>query len=213
MPPDRRDAALEVIERNARAQAKLIEDLLDVSRIISGKLVLDVAEVDLQQVLMAAVEVVRPAAEAKQITLNIEIDPERTLTMGDPARLQQAVWNLLSNAVKFALHRGSVGVALKRAGDLARISVTDDGIGIPFDFLPHVFERFRQADGSTTRVHGGLGLGLAIVRHIVELHGGSVSATSDGKDCGATFTIDLPIFIPPSWRTGDFKQRTTAEQP
>ena len=184
--------AIETIERNARIQAQLIEDLVDVSRIVGGKLNLAMQPVNLLQVIEAAIEVVRPAAEAKGLALQIKHDPSAGLVSGDEARLQQVVWNLLSNAVKFTSQGGSVEVSLGRADGLTEVVVRDTGIGIAPEFLPHVFERFRQAESPLTRSHRGLGLGLAIVRHLVELHGGSVSAESPGENQGATFTIRLP---------------------
>lgn len=190
---DRRSAALEAIERNARLQARLIEDLLDVSRIISGKFTMDSSEVGLNQIIESAVDVVRPAAEAKRIRVRFQPDSDVTHVLGDAARLQQAVWNLLANAVKFTAERGSVDVRLEKVNGHVRVSVTDNGIGIAPEFLPFVFDRFRQADGSSARTHGGLGLGLAIVRHIVEMHGGSVNVESEGKGRGTTFTIELPL--------------------
>jgi signal transduction histidine kinase len=195
LPPDREKSALEAIERNARVQARLIEDLLDVSRIVSGKFTLDASVVGLRQIIERAIEVVRPAAEAKNISIEFEKPSVAVGVTGDAQRLQQVVWNLLSNAVKFTHERGSVIVRLDRTEQHARISVSDNGIGIPNEFLPHVFDRFRQADGSSTRKHGGLGLGLAIVRHIVEMHGGSVSCASAGLGQGTTFTIELPMSI------------------
>jgi signal transduction histidine kinase/ActR/RegA family two-component response regulator len=182
---------LAVIERNSRAQVKLIEDILDVSRIISGKLRLELRPIDLEGVLRAAVEVIRPAADAKGVALRIAGNVG-AMVLGDPDRLQQVLWNLLSNAVKFTPAGGEVDVAIERVGRSVRVMVIDSGKGIDPDFLPYVFERFRQADSSTTRRHGGLGLGLAIVRHVVELHGGSVRALSAGHDRGSTFVIKLP---------------------
>ena len=182
---------LAVIERNSRAQVKLIEDILDVSRIISGKLRLELRPLDLDGVLRAAVEVIRPAADAKGVTLRAS-GSSSALVQGDPDRLQQVLWNLLSNAVKFTPAGGHVDAAIERVGRNVRVIVTDSGKGIEPDFLPYVFERFRQADSSTTRRHGGLGLGLAIVRHVVELHGGSVRALSAGHDRGSTFVVKLP---------------------
>jgi len=191
---DRRSAALEAIERNARLQARLIEDLLDVSRIISGKFTMDSSDVGLKPIIESAVDVVRPAAEAKRIRVRLHTDDAATArVLGDAARLQQAVWNLLSNAVKFTREHGSVVVRLETINGHARVSVADDGVGIAPEFLPFVFDRFRQADGSSARLHGGLGLGLAIVRHIVEMHGGSVNVESEGKGRGTTFTIELPL--------------------
>lgn len=185
--------ALEVVERNARAQNKLIEDLLDVSRIITGKLRLDVQLVELEAVVTAALDTVRPAAEAKAVRLTAILDPKATTVAGDPNRLQQVVWNLLANAVKFTPKSGRVQVELSRVNSHVEIVVADSGAGITPEMLPHVFERFRQADSSTTRAHNGLGLGLAIVRQLTELHGGSVRAESDGLGKGATFTVRLPV--------------------
>jgi CheY-like chemotaxis protein len=188
----RRTRAVEVIDRNAKAQAQLIEDILDVSRIVSGNLRLSPRPVQLQQVIEAAVDSIRPAAEAKQISLQMEVDKKAGSVSGDPDRLQQVVWNLLSNAVKFTPSGGRVSVQLKAPNSHAEIIVSDNGNGIPAEFLPHVFDRFRQADGSKTRRHGGLGLGLAIVRNLVELHGGAVQVHSDGEGKGTTFVIKLP---------------------
>jgi PAS domain S-box-containing protein len=185
--------ALETVERNAKAQAQLIEDLLDVSRIISGKLRLDVRPVGLVSIIEAALDSVRPAAEAKTIRLQATLDPMAGLVSGDAARLQQIAWNLLANAVKFTPREGHVSIRLERADSHAEITVSDTGQGINADFLPFVFDRFRQADSSTTRAHGGLGLGLAIVRHLVELHGGTVHAESPGEGQGATFKVKIPL--------------------
>jgi signal transduction histidine kinase len=187
-----RTRALESIERNAQSQARLIEDLLEVSRIVTGKLRLRVRPVDLAQVIEAALDVVRPAAEAREITLRADIPQRPWRNLGDPDRLQQVVWNLLSNAVKFTPRRGTVAVSIERAGGYDHITVSDTGKGIDPMFLPHVFAPFRQADASTTRDYGGLGLGLAIVRQLTELHGGTVRADSDGVDRGARFTVSLP---------------------
>ncbi len=188
--------ALETIQRNARAQQQIIEDILDVSRIITGKLRLDVNPVELVPVIEAAMESVRPAADAKAIQLETRLEAQTGFVMGDPSRLQQVVWNLLSNAVKFTPHGGRIQLQLHDVDAHARITITDTGEGIRQEFLPYVFDRFRQADGSTTRMHGGLGLGLAIVRHLVELHGGTVGAESEGVGHGATFTITLPLSAP-----------------
>jgi PAS domain S-box-containing protein len=186
--------ALDVIESSARAQAQLIGDLLDISRIISGKLRLEVQPVELQPIIEAAMDVVHPAAEAKSIQLVARFARNVGMVSGDPDRLQQVVWNLLSNAVKFTPVGGRVEVSLKRAGTReAELVVTDNGAGISQDFLPHVFEHFRQADSTSTRSHGGLGLGLAIVRRLIELHGGTVTAESVGEGHGATFRIRLPL--------------------
>src|SRR5262252_7641692 len=185
--------ALETIVRSAKAQNQLINDLLDVSRIIAGKMRLDIAPVKLGSVIEAAIETVRPAAEAKGIRLSALLDPAAGTMSGDAERLQQVVWNLLSNAVKFAPQGGRVDVRLERADSHVEIVVADNGQGIKREFLPHVFERFRQEHGGTNRQQGGLGLGLAIVRHIVELHGGTVRVASEGLGKGATFTVALPI--------------------
>ena len=192
--PPRTARGLEVIERNVLAQTKLIDDLLDVSRIITGKLRLAVRATNLAPVIEAALESMRPAAEAKEIQLRFErgLEEGEDELIGDPDRLQQVVWNLISNAIKFTPPRGRVEVQLSRQGPEFEIRVEDSGKGIPREFLPSVFDRFQQADSTTTRTHGGLGIGLAIVRHLVELHGGSVSAASEGEDRGATFRVWLP---------------------
>ena len=184
---------LEVIERNAKLQAQLINDLLDVSRIVSGKLRLAVVPIDVGPVIEVAAESLRPAADAKGIQLEVILDSDIPLTSGDPDRLQQVFWNLISNAVKFTPKRGHILIRLQRVDSHLEISVSDSGQGISPDFLPYVFDRFRQADSKITRLHGGLGLGLAIVRSLVELHGGTVRAASSGEGRGATFTVDLPI--------------------
>ncbi len=193
VPEDRQGHALETIERNARAQNQLIEDLLDVSRIVSGKLRLDVSPVDLQSVVERAIETVRPAAAAKNISLKPTLDPDASPVMGDADRLQQVVWNLLSNAVKFSSKDSDVHIVLRRRDSNVELTVRDRGQGIDPLFLPHVFERFRQADAGAARGKGGLGLGLAIVRNLVELHGGSIRAESEGPARGAVFTVSLPI--------------------
>jgi signal transduction histidine kinase/DNA-binding response OmpR family regulator len=192
LPEDKQLKALDTIERNARAQKKLIDDLLDVSRIITGNLRLDVQLVELYAVIESAVESIRPAAEAKGLQLRTELEPVTRQFKGDANRIQQMVWNLVSNAVKFTPPGGSVVVRLKCHDENIEIIVSDTGIGISTEFLPFVFDRFRQADGSNTRKHGGLGLGLAIVRHMVELHGGTVETESAGVGQGATFKIRLP---------------------
>ncbi len=186
---------MEVIERNARAQTKIIEDLLDMSRIISGKVRLDVQRVELAPIVEAAIETVRPAAGAKGVRLAAVLDPFARPVSGDPNRLQQVFWNLLSNAVKFTPRGGRVQVVLERVNSHLEVSVIDTGEGISPEFLPHVFDRFRQADASTTRQHGGLGLGLAIVKQLVELHGGSVRVKSVGPGFGTTFTVALPLTV------------------
>ncbi len=183
---------LEVIERNAQVQVQLIEDMLDGSRIISGKLHLEIRSLDFAIVVQAAVDAVRPAAAARNIGIEVALGANERLR-GDPDRLQQVVWNLLNNAIKFTPKGGHVHVALGRSGTHIELIVRDSGQGIEGDFLPHVFDRFRQADGTSTRRHGGLGLGLALVRHLVEAHGGSVSAESEGAGKGATFTVLLPV--------------------
>jgi PAS domain S-box-containing protein len=193
--PTTAEEGLSVIFRNARAQAQLIEDLLDMSRITAGKLRLEVQHVDLLDVIAGAIESVRPAADAKGIRLIKVLDSSKTSVSGDPHRLQQIVWNLLSNAIKFTPKGGRVQIELKRINSHVELKVMDNGHGIPPDFLPHVFERFRQADSSTTRSFAGLGLGLAIVKQLVELHGGTVHVSSGGKDKGATFTICLPVAV------------------
>ncbi len=191
--PENIDEGLDVIERNARTQAQLIEDLLDMSRIVAGKIRLDVQRVDLSEVIAAALDVVRPAAEAKGVRLVQTLDPQAGPVSGDPGRLQQILWNLLSNAVKFTPRHGRVHVVLERVASHVELSVADTGQGIGAAFLPHVFERFRQEDGTAGRAHGGLGLGLAIVKQLVELHGGQVNVTSAGESQGATFVVSLPI--------------------
>jgi len=185
--------ALDTITRSARAQNRLIDDLLDVSRIITGKLRLDIRAVDLPGVISAAVDAARPAAEAKNLRLQTLIDPQAELILGDPDRLQQVVWNLLSNAIKFTPKEGRVQIRLEQINSHVEIVISDTGKGIEPEFLPNVFDRFRQSDGSMTRRHGGLGLGLAIVRQLVELHGGTVSVSSAGEGQGATFTVALPL--------------------
>jgi signal transduction histidine kinase/CheY-like chemotaxis protein len=185
--------ALETIERNARLQSQLIADILDVSRIVSGKLNIESAPVDLGPLLASAVETARPAAAAKGIELHLDLSDHGASVMGDTGRLQQVAQNLVGNAVKFTASGGQVRVSLRRGAGTAELVVEDTGIGIAPDLLPHVFERFRQGDSSTTRPHGGLGLGLAITRHLVEAHGGSVEAASDGLGRGACFTVRLPL--------------------
>jgi PAS domain S-box-containing protein len=186
---------LDVIERNTRVQTQLIEDLLDMSRITSGKVRLDVQQVELQDVLKAAIASIRHSAEVKDIKLRMIMDPRATSVRGDPGRLQQCFWNILSNAVKFTPKGGTIEVSLQRVNSHLEVSIVDNGAGIKPDFLPHLFERFRQADASTTRRHGGLGLGLSIVKSLVELHGGRVSANSKGEGQGSTFAIELPLMV------------------
>jgi len=186
--------ALETIERNARLQARLIDDLLDVSRIITGNLHLELRPIELAPVVEAARDAVRPAADAKEIQLQTILDDSPCVIKGDSNRLRQVVWNLLLNAIKFTPRSGSVTATLRCADSSVVLTVSDTGEGIDAAFLPHVFDRFRQAEGSISRRQGGLGLGLAVVRHLVELHGGNVMAESDGKGMGATFTVELPVF-------------------
>ncbi len=185
------DRALDIIERNAKLQMQLIGDLLEVSQIISGKLRLDVHPLDLAPLTAASLDALQPAARAKDIALESHIEPVRPI-LGDPARLQQILWNLLSNALKFTPQRGRVQVGLVQAGAAAQITVADSGVGIEPALLPYVFDRFRQGDSSYARTFGGLGLGLAIVRQLVQLHGGTVKAESAGKELGSTFTVTLP---------------------
>ncbi|HWP42248.1 MAG TPA: ATP-binding protein, partial [Blastocatellia bacterium] len=187
--------ALDIIERNAWTQAQLIEDILDVSRIITGRLRLNICRVDLPSAIRQAVDVIRPAADAKEISIQLLLDMNIRPVPADPSRLQQIVWNLLSNAVKFTPRGGGVRVQLETINSSAEITVSDTGEGISPEFLPYVFDRFRQADSSFSRKHGGLGLGLSIVRYLVELHGGTAQALSDGKGKGATFKVTLPLMI------------------
>jgi signal transduction histidine kinase/DNA-binding response OmpR family regulator len=192
--PERLKKGLDVILRNAKAQVQLVEDILEVSRIVTGKLRLSTAPVDIAAIVNVAADTVRAAAQAKRVTLDAQIEGEVGTIVADEDRVQQMLWNLLSNAVKFTPAEGSVSVTARRQADAVHLIVTDTGEGIDRDFLPFVFDRFRQFDGSTTRTHGGLGLGLAIVRHLAELHGGTVRAESRGRGSGASFTVSLPIF-------------------
>ena len=192
--------ALHVIERNASAQAKMIDDLLDMARIVAGKVRLDIQPIDLLGVVLAAVDVVMPSANAKRVTVRTSLDPKTQRVLGDHERLQQIVWNLLSNALKFTEPGGTIDVRLEPAANAARIVVSDNGRGIHPEFLPYVFERFRQSDASSARRHGGLGLGLALVLELVELHGGRVRAESAGENKGSTFTIELPVIVSPEIR-------------
>jgi len=197
LDPEAAARAIEAVDRNARAQARLVDDLLDVSRIVTGKLQLDCRSLELGPVVEAATDSLTAAAEAKAITLARLIDPAAGRVLGDADRLQQVIWNLLSNAIKFTPRGGRVEVHLHRAGSSVEARVSDTGQGIAPGFLPHVFERFRQADPSSTRTSGGLGLGLAIVRQLVEMHGGSVEALSAGEGRGATFVVSLPLATRP----------------
>lgn len=192
LKPDQSHTAIETIARNAKTQMQIIDDLLDVSRIITGKMRLNVAEIIPAKVVAAAIETIHHAAEAKSIKLTVQSDPEVGVVMGDFERLQQVIWNLLSNAIKFTPDNGQVEVRIRSVDSHVMITVNDNGQGINTKFLPYVFDRFRQEDGTTRRRHGGMGLGLAIVRQIVELHGGTVSVESPGELRGATFTISLP---------------------
>jgi PAS domain S-box-containing protein len=193
---------LETIERNARSQAQIIEDILDVSRIVTGKLKLEVRPVELEPIIQAAMDASRPAAEAKGIQIRARFDTEAGPVLGDPIRLQQVLWNLISNAVKFTPKGGRVDIWLARADSYAQIGVADTGRGINRDFLPYVFDRFRQADSSSTRQYGGLGLGLAIARHLVEMHGGTIQVESPGDGQGATFTVEIPLMSARTDATG-----------
>ena len=185
--------AIETIERNARSQARLIDDLLDVSRIITGNLRLDLHPLNLAPIVEAALDALRPTADVKGIRLQTRFEPEECLVRGDLNRLRQVIWNLLSNAIKFTQRGGSVNIDLRCVEGTARLTVSDTGEGISAEFLPYVFDRFRQAEGSISRKQGGLGLGLAVVRHLVELHGGTISAESDGIGHGSVFVVDLPL--------------------
>lgn len=218
--PSRRARALETIERNARAMAQLIDDLLDVSRIVSGKMRLDVQAVHLRQVIEGAVESVQPAASARQISIHSQLEEARGIVQGDPGRLQQVIWNLLSNAVKFTPQGGRVDIVLRQEGGWVQVDVVDTGRGIDPQFLPYIFDPFRQVDGSFTRTHGGLGLGLAIVRQLVELHGGQIDAHSEGAGRGSRFRLQLPRALEnepstpgPSARTVPARQRTAFDAP
>jgi PAS domain S-box-containing protein len=193
LTPERRERALETIERNAVTQAQLIEDLLDVSRIISGKLRLDVQSVEMNHIVEQATDSLRLASEGREIHVLASLDPNAGPVMGDPHRLQQVVWNLLSNAIKFTPKGGRIHITLERIDSSLQLCVIDNGQGMRPEFVPHVFERFRQEDGAITRAHGGLGLGLSICRHIVELHGGTITASSRGEGMGSKFTVRVPV--------------------
>jgi hypothetical protein len=190
------DRALEIIERNAKIQIRLIDDLLDVSKILKGKLTLNSERVDLREVVENAIDTLHLASAAKSIQVEYRSPAQSCMILGDPNRLQQIVWNLLSNAIKFTPPHGRVEVELSQLDtnrSVAQILVRDTGKGIQAEFLPYIFDYFRQADSTTTRQFGGLGLGLAIVRHLVELHGGTIRAKSDGDGKGAAFTVRLPL--------------------
>jgi signal transduction histidine kinase/CheY-like chemotaxis protein len=202
--------AVETIDRSTRAQAKLVDDILDVSRIVSGKLELSVASLDVREVVDAAIAAIRPSVTAKNLELRLELSDVPTVAIADSSRLQQVLWNLLSNAVKFTPAAGVLTLTLHPPEDGAvRIDVSDTGVGIPRSFLPHVFERFRQADSGASRIHGGLGLGLAIVKSIVEMHGGTVFVASDGEGRGSKFGITLPLAAPPRAMAASFNEATS----
>jgi signal transduction histidine kinase/ActR/RegA family two-component response regulator len=194
LEPSKRDKAIETIERNATSLAQIVEDVLDISRIVAGKLRLNVQAVDLPDVVRSAVDAVTPAADAKNLRMETVLDPQAPIS-GDPERLQQILWNLLSNAVKFTPKGGKVQVRLERVNSHVEVAVSDTGIGIAPEFLPHVFERFRQADAGISREKGGLGLGLSIARQLTEMHGGTIEAASSGAGQGATFRVKLPLMI------------------
>jgi CheY-like chemotaxis protein len=194
VPADKHERAIETIERNATSLTQIVEDVLDISRIVSGKMRLNVQPVDLPEVVRSAIDAVAPAADAKGIRIETVLDPRAPIS-GDPERLQQILWNLLSNAVKFTNRDGKVQVQLQRVNSHVEVVVSDTGIGISSDFLPHMFERFRQADAGITRERGGLGLGLAIARQLVEMHGGTIEASSGGVGEGSTFRVKLPMMI------------------
>jgi PAS domain S-box-containing protein len=196
LDPNGATHAIEIIERNALMQKQIVEDLLDVSRIITGKLRINTQPVDLLLVIHAAIDAIRPAAEAKEIEIRTHFAAPGVTVRADVERLQQVFWNLLANAVKFTPAHGAIDVYVQQQDSLAEIRIEDSGPGVPEDFMPRIFERFSQADGSSTRKHGGLGLGLAIVRHLVELHGGTVSASNKDKNGGAVLTVLLPSMEP-----------------
>jgi PAS domain S-box-containing protein len=217
LPPAQVSAALETIYRNARAQARIIEDLLDMSRIVAGKIRLQPEALDLGDLIHAATDGIRPAADAKRIAVELLPMKDPVMVTGDAARLQQVLWNVLTNAVKFTPAGGRITVGMRLEGEQAEVRIQDTGIGIKPEFLPRVFERFRQGDGSTTREHGGLGLGLSIVRNLVELHGGSITAHSAGEGLGATFILRLPaLLMDRSAHAGDItasRRRPAAVEP
>jgi len=203
--------AVEIIERNTRLQAQLIDDLLDISRIVTGKLRLELRAVTVRSIVEAAVESAQPVAHAKGVALLREFDSAPDAILCDPSRMQQVIWNLLSNAIKFTPEGGHVSLSVERRGATIVLTVSDTGAGIEREFLPHVFDRFRQQDPASTRKHGGLGLGLSIVRHLVELHGGSIEAVSEGKGRGATFIVTVPVApVPVDQADGSDAQRARA---
>jgi PAS domain S-box-containing protein len=212
IPPEKTSQALDVIDRNAASLTRIVEDVLDVSRIVSGKARLEVQPLDIAGVVRDAVATVLPTAEAKGVRLLTVIAAQVGPMSGDPNRLQQVIWNVLSNAVKFTPRGGTVQVRLGTVDSQAEIVIADSGIGIPPEFLPHIFERFRQAESGTTRRHGGLGLGLAIARHLVEMHGGTIQAESEGEGQGSTFRIGLPLIVHPESPAEDQSARRTGQQ-
>ena len=195
VPPEKQEKAIETIERNAVSLTQIVEDVLDISRIVAGKIRLNVQPVDLPAIVRNAVDAITPAADAKGVRLESVLDPAAPPIAGDPERLQQGMWNLLSNAVKFTNRAGKVQVRLERVNSHVEVAVSDTGIGIAVEFLPHVFERFRQADAGIARERGGLGLGLSIARHLTEMHGGTIHVSSGGVNRGATFRVKIPIMI------------------
>lgn len=207
--PEQVAEAANVIARNGRAQVQIIEDLLDMSRVVTGKMRLDVQSVDLCDVVRRAIDAVTPAATAREIEVQTSLDPQASRIVGDASRLEQVFWNLLSNAIKFTPERGKVKVSLERVGSHVEVRVSDTGQGIAADLLPFVFDRFRQGDASAQRRHGGIGLGLSLVKHLVEMHGGSVLAQSAGADQGSTFVVSLPLQIAPP--TGGDQRLPSAE--
>jgi CheY-like chemotaxis protein len=195
MAPDRHQKAIDTIERNATSLTQIVEDVLDISRIVSGKIRLNVQPVDLPEIVRNSIDAVAPAADAKGVRIETVVDPVAAPISGDPERLQQILWNLLSNAVKFTSRGGRVQVRLERVNSHVEVAVSDTGIGISAEFLPHVFERFRQADAATTRERGGLGLGLSIAKQLTEMHGGTLDVSSGGINQGTTFRLKLPVMV------------------
>ena len=193
--PDKKDKAIETIERNATSLTHIVEDVLDISRIVSGKIRLNVQPVELPEIVRSAVDGIAPAADAKGLRVETIVDPDAAPVSGDPERLQQVLWNLLSNAVKFTNRGGKIQVRLERINSHIEVAVSDTGIGIAPEFLPHVFERFRQADSGIARERGGLGLGLSIARQLVEMHGGTIHVFSGGINQGSTFRVMIPLMI------------------